>query len=57
MMRSASSQATTSSTARTMMERNGLRQVEPSPAASAACRAVGGSRWWLMEYLASGPTT
>ena len=57
MMRRASSHATTISTARTTMDRNGLRQVGPSPAASAAVRATGGSRSWLSEYRASGPTT
>jgi hypothetical protein len=39
MIRSASSQASTVSTARTTMLRNGLRQTGPSPAAAAASRA------------------
>ncbi len=44
MIRSASSTAYTVSTARTMMLRNGLSQVSPSPAAQAASRASGDSQ-------------
>ena len=40
--RSASSQANTSSTARTTMLRKGLRHTGPSPAAAAAWRAISG---------------
>ena len=44
MMRRASWQAKTSSTARTTMLLNGLRQTVPSPASLAASCATGGSR-------------
>ena len=43
MIRSASSQAYSTSTARTTMLRNGLVQVWPSPASFAASRASGDS--------------
>ena len=43
MIRSASSQAATVSTARTWMLRNGLRHTLPSPACAAASRATSGS--------------
>ena len=47
--------AQTTSTARTMMLRNGLRQPGPSPASAAARAACGGSSPELSVYLASGP--
>ncbi|WP_407343730.1 hypothetical protein [Pengzhenrongella phosphoraccumulans] len=44
MIASASWKISTSSTARTMIDRNGLRHVSPSPASRAACWASGDKR-------------
>ena len=55
MIRSASSHAYTTSTARTTMLRNGLLHVAPSPASCAACRASGDSWSEFKLYRAIGP--
>ena len=54
--RIASSHAYRVSMARTMMLRNGLVQVAPSPAARAAAITVAGSRPEFRLYRAMGPT-
>ena len=57
MIAMASSRAWISSTVRTMIDLNGLRQVLPSPPTPAASRARGERAAEFSEYRASGPTT